>query len=138
MRTWIKIGFGILVIVSIIVLCFVFASKAHADMCMDDDTASKLVVEVAQGRISSDICSIKDEQIQVLQAQTDELKNIINIKNDELKIKDGAIASLNGLVERQKDDCNLMLKESKPSFFRQILSGLGFVGAGILIGVLAL
>ncbi len=119
---------------AVMLLCAV----AQADICMDAQTAGKLIVEVEQGRVSSDICAIKDEQIQVLQAQTDELKKIIQIKDEELSIKDGAITSLNGLIERQKSDCNAMLKEAKPSFFKQILSGLGFVGAGILIGVLAL
>jgi hypothetical protein len=111
---------------------------ANADICMDAQTAGKLIVEVEQGRVSSDICAIKDEQIQVLNQQREELQKIIALKDEQLSIKDGAITSLNGLVERQKDDCNAMLKESKPSFFRQILSGLGFIGAGILIGVLAL
>jgi hypothetical protein len=105
---------------------------------MDAQTAGKLIVEVEQGRVSSDICLIKDEQIQVLQSQIEELKKIIQIKDEELLIKDSAIASLNSLIERQKSDCNAMLKEAKPSIFKQILSGLGFVGAGILIGVLAL
>jgi hypothetical protein len=132
-----KIFLGILIL-SAFMWGFILYSCAHADICMNAQTAGKLIVEVEQGRVSSDICAIKDEQIQVLQSQIKELKKIIKIKDDELAIKDGAITSLNGLVERQKSDCNTMLKEAKPSFFKQIFSGLGFVGVGIMIGVLAL
>jgi hypothetical protein len=124
---------GILTI-SVLMWGFIFYSNANADICMDKDTAGHLIVEIEQSRINSDICIIKDEQIQILQSQILELKNIIKIKDEEMVVKNKAIKSLDDLIKKQKDDCNLMLKEAKPSFFKEVIKDVGFVGIGILIG----
>jgi hypothetical protein len=116
----------------------ILSGVAQAEICVDSTTAGKMLVEIEQSRVSTDICRIKDEQIQVLQAQVAELKRITDIKNDLLAIKDGAITSLNGLIERQRDDCNRMLKESKPSIIKQIFSLVGATGLGVIIALIAL
>ena len=118
-----------------VMLC---VALCEAEVCMSNDTAAKHIVTVERCKIDAEICGMKNEEIDLLGRKYGECRKIIVLKDSELSIKDGAITSLNGLVEKERDECAAMLTAAKPSLLKQVSSILGAIGLGILIGVLAL
>ena len=100
----------------------------------------------------------KCEELNVLhEHKMSELSQIINnhkliIENDNQKLKeledmiqninefkleqDKAIENLQQLLKTQKDGYEKVIQDSKPKFFDELFKGLGYVGLGLIIGLL--
>jgi len=119
----------------------VFALKAncHAvdiinvvqtEICMSEDTASKILVELERCRITESQIPDYEQAISNLNEQIQKQKEIIEQQKKALEEADKMLKEKDALIESAKKSC------PKPSFFGEVLKGLGFLGIGILVGVL--
>ncbi len=65
-----------------------------------------------------------------------ELEDIIKNINEFKLEQDKAITNLQELLKTQKDGYEKIIQDSKPTFLQELFEGLGYVGLGLLIGLL--
>jgi len=105
------------------------------DICMDEKNASAIVVEIEKCRImEQELGLLKDSNIE-LQKQIDLLKQIIELKNQQIEVGDKTIKQYSDLLKQQEEVYKEIIKNSKSSFFEKIKDAFSYVGIGILIGV---
>ena len=98
------------------------------EYCFVDSMVSQMIVEIKQCRIIKEQVKDYETAISLLEEQIEKQKEVIELQKEVIKNSDEII--------KQKD---ILLKEQKktqPSFFEQLLRGMGFLGVGIVIGAL--
>lgn len=118
----------------IFLLCLSLSAHA-ADICFPEATAGGMVVELEQCRIQRDELSLCKDAVKNIEQQTavqeEEILIYKSAVGDARKAADGYRA----LFDAQRQMYESALKEARPSVFEQAIKALGFVGAGILIGI---
>jgi len=94
-------------------------------VCFSESTAKEMVVEIEKCRIIYQQVLLLREANAELEKQTEYLTKIVQAKEEE-------VAACNEVMKKQEE----IAKENEPSFWGRVLSSLGFVGVGVLIGLL--
>lgn len=132
-----SIGVTIYTICLISAILMLLCSKAYpVDICLGPESAKGIVVELEQ-------CRIQKEELSLCTEAVRNLEQTVEIQNQEVDIYKSAIEDARkaadgykSLLDEQRKMYETALKESKPSLFEQVIKALGFIGGGILIGVL--
>ena len=104
------------------------SENTPVEYCFVDSTISQMIVEIKQCRIIKEQVKDYETAISLLEEQIEKQKEVIELQKEVIKNSDEII--------KQKD---ILLKEQKktqPSFFEQLLRGMGFLGIGIVLGAL--
>lgn len=83
------------------------------------------------------------EELQILKDQNAELykqvrlmKEVVDLQQQQLEASKKTVEVLQETIKAQGEAYEKQLKQSKPNIMYQILEYAGFLGAGILIGLL--
>jgi uncharacterized coiled-coil protein SlyX len=110
-----------------------WATNCHAvdiEICMSEDTASKILIELEGCRITEQQISDYEQTLQNLNEQIHKQTGIINQQQKALEEADKLLKEKDSLIESAEKSC------PKPSILSEIMKGLGFIGIGIIMGVL--
>lgn len=114
-----------------------FKTKVYADeICFTEEQAKKLVYELEQGKIAQDQVVLYKQENSELENQVKLLKEINDLKDQQLKIDEKTIQQYKDLIDFQKKSYEQIVKELKPSPVKQFLNNFGFMGVGLLLGLL--
>jgi hypothetical protein len=114
-----------------------FGTKVYADeICFTEEQAKKLVYELEQGKIAQDQVVLYKQENAELENQVKLLKEINDLKDQQIKINERTIEQYKDLIDFQKKSYEQIVKELKPSPVKQFLNNFGFMGIGLLIGLL--
>jgi TolA-binding protein len=100
------------------------------EICMSEDTASKILVELERCRITEQQISDYEQSLSNLNEQIQKQKEVIEQQKKALEEANRMLRDKDSLIERAEKSC------PKPSFFGELFKGLGFLGVGVLIGIL--
>jgi hypothetical protein len=98
------------------------------DICFSEPVAKKMVVDL-------ELKKNFEEQIGYYQEGNKELEYQVKLLKEINALQKEQIVQYKDLMKLQKDGYESIIKESKPSFIKKVFEGLGFVGFGILIGL---
>jgi len=73
-----------------------------------------------------------------LETQVKLLKETNKLKEEQITIGDRTIKQYQELIKFQKETYEQAVKDSRPNIFKQIIDALGFIGVGVVIGLIAL
>lgn len=130
-----------LFILSVILIPFILAEceiARAADITFDESVAGKMVVEIEQCRIMEDQIELYKESNAELEYQIKLQKDINNLQKEQLEVTKEAVKQYQELLKIQEDVYKQVIKDTKPNPIKKFIDSLGFVGIGVLIGVLAL
>lgn len=126
-----------LFVLFIFICLFILAvSSCSAEVCFSTDTAKVITVELEQCRIQKDELSLCNEAVRNLEQTVEAQDSAIVIYKSAIADARKAAESYKALLDEQRKMYEMVLKESRPSIFEQAIKAFGFIGAGILIGVL--
>jgi len=109
---------------------------AEESICFDKNTAGNIVVEIEKCRIDEKKIDILIKQNQELEKQISLLNQVIEKQKEQQEILKKEVESYKTLLATQKAGYEEEIKKAKPSLFNEMLKAFGFVGAGIVIGLL--
>lgn len=123
-----------------IILGILFYSSVgeSQNICFHQDVAGKIVVEIEECRNLKAQIQLYKQAVEELETQRNILKEIVALQKEQVEIADKTIKRQTELLNLQKEMYERELKEAKPSFIRQAVTALGYVGVGVLIGLLLL
>ncbi len=107
-------------------------------VCFSQGEASKIVVEVEKCEILKTQKKILEQQNEELRAQIELLKQVIALKDQQLVVANESVKDIREAMTFQRKMYEEQLKQSKPSFIQKILEGMGFIGIGVLMGIVLL
>lgn len=118
------------IIVIIFFTCLVFCSYSYAEesICFDESTASRMIVHIEK-------VSNLEEQIELYKEGNKELEYQVRLLKEVNGLRKEQVDQLQNLVKLQKDSYEAIIKESKPSFIRNLFNTIGAMGIGVLIGL---
>jgi len=112
---------------------FAFAKSCQAtDVCFTEESAKKLVVEL-------EVCQNIKGQIEIMKQQTIEDNNQAALLKDKIGLYERQLIICNENIEKWKkvaDEQEKICNEQKPKFMDQALKALGFLGLGIILGLI--
>lgn len=126
-----KLGIGLLLLG-----LFLFPSSSFAQICFDDATASRMVVELERAKIMEQQLSTQSSGNLELQNQIDILKTTINLYQEQITVYKN-MQEMNQKMSEMKDKaCTEQIKAATPTFFDNMQKYLTGVGVGgILAGI---
>lgn len=107
-----------------------------AEVCFDTETAKVMTVELEQCHIQRDELSFCNEAVRNLNQTVEAQEAAMVIYKTAIEDARKAAEGYRSLLDEQRKIYETALKESRPSLFEQALKALGFIGGGIIIGVL--
>jgi|GEM_PF-3505271 regulator of replication initiation timing len=127
-----------------IILCLsslLWCGAAFADeplVCFPDSEARQMLVPLEQGATEKAQIDALNQQVSALQAENVALKQ----QNDLLKqnsdlLKENA-AQYKELLQVQRDSYESIIKANKPNPVKEFFDRLGFVGIGVMLGIIAI
>ncbi len=105
-------------------------------ICFSAEDAGRMVVDLENYVKQADIIKLLKEENAELQVKIDNLEKISKIQNDQLNTTNETIEQLNSLIDSQRKAYEEQIKQSKPSFLKQVGIFVGAILAGIGIGSL--
>lgn len=130
-----------LFILSIVLIPFMLAEcemARAADITFDESIAGKMVVEIEQCRVTEDQIELYKEANAELEYQIKLSKDINNIQKEQLEVAKETVKQYQELLKTQEDVYKQAIKDTKPNLFKKLIDSLGFIGIGVLAGVLLL
>jgi len=116
---------AILLLISSIFICL----PAYAeDICFSEPTATRMVVDL-------ELKKNYEEQIGYYKEGNKELEYQIKLLKEVNTLQKEQITQYKDLMKIQKEGYESIIKESKPSFLHEVSKVIGFIGIGILIGL---
>jgi methyl-accepting chemotaxis protein len=97
---------------------------------MSEDTAKQMVVEIEKCRITESQITDYEQAVNNLNEQIKKQEEQIETQRKALEEASKIISEKDALIESAKKSC------PKPSILSEVLKGLGFIGIGIIMGVL--
>jgi len=121
----------ILTAINVLFFLLVWCLVARAEeICMSEDTAKQMVVELEKCRITESQITDYGQALQNLNEQIKKQEEQIEAQRKALEEASKIISDKDSLIERAEKSC------PKPSILSEVLKGLGFIGVGIIMGVL--
>ncbi len=124
-----------LVFVSSIIILFLASASFSADFCFDEKSIIQLEANLKQCEFDREELAkceqdraLADEEIKILKQKIELQKQIIELNERELQ-------QYKELLEYQRQSYEMLIKQNKPSTFKQIFNTLGFIGLGLLVGI---
>jgi len=112
-------------------IAFFLLVKANAEeICMSEETAKQMVVELEKCRITESQITDYEQALQNLNEQIKKQEEQIEAHRKALEEASKIISDKDSLIERAEKSC------PKPSILSEVLKGIGFLGIGIIMGVL--
>lgn len=122
-----------------LILALLIAGIAHAeDICFSEDTARRITVDLEKAKSLKEQVELYEKGNAELEKQITLLKEINKLKDEQIAINNMTIKQYQELLKFQKDTYEQIVKDAKPSVLKQIIDALGFIGIGILAGILIL
>ena len=106
------------------------------EVCFPEETSKIMVVEFERGRLISDEIVLLKQKNDELERQIKLLTEINSIQEQQIQTLKKATETYQDLLKAQGEAYEKQLKLSKPNIWAEILQGAGYVGLGILIGLL--
>jgi hypothetical protein len=126
-----------LLFLSLLIFLSVFSvSFAAEEICFPEDQAKKLVYELEQCRNIQDQVDLYRQENDQLEKQVGLLKEIINLKDQQLKISEKSVDQYKDLLQYQQKTYEQIVKDNQPSVGKEIIKVLGYIGIGVLIGLI--
>ena len=126
-----KLGIGLLLLGLIL-----FPSNSFGQICFDDSTASRMVVELERAKIMEQQLLTQSSGNVELQNQIDILKTTINLYQEQITVYKN-MQEMNQKMSDMKDKaCTEQIKAATPTFtenMQKYLTGVGI--GGILAGI---
>jgi len=105
-------------------------------VCFTEEDAKKIVVELENSAdYQEQIELLKDANVE-LEKQISFLKDINKLQQEQLTISKQTIESYKELIKSQREAYETEIKNTKPSIWKQIITGISGLGIGILIGLI--
>ncbi len=122
----------VLLLVFFVSLLFVVEYSHATEVCFTEEGTNRLVVELEQCQNLKEQINLFTQKSVEEERQIQLLKEKGSLQDRQLKTCNDTIEKWKGTVEEQKRICN----DQKPGFFNQLFKALGFVGIGVLVGVI--
>jgi len=119
-----------------IVLLFISVSPSYGQVCFDQVTADRMVVELQSCRFTEQELTFQEKKNLELMSMSE--KQTLLAKETEAKFKacSAALGKTDQLMKDKDAACDERVRQAKPSLWSMISGALGFFSAGILIGLL--
>lgn len=117
-----------------IFICF-SATVFAQDVCLSLDSAMDITVELEKCKFKSQMLDVEKQTTEELRKQVDLYKQLIDLKDKEIKVERLAKESYKEHGEFIQKSYAKALEDQKPSFIRQFINFVGFIGLGVLIGI---
>jgi hypothetical protein len=117
-----------LVILLLISSIFLYFPAYAEDICFSEPTANKIIVDL-------ELKKNYEEQIGYYKEGNKELEYQVKLLREVNSLQKEQITQYKDLMKLQKDGYESIIKESKPSFLHEVSKVIGFIGIGILIGL---
>ena len=128
-----------LFIIFIIIFPFFLAEceiARAADITFEESVAGKIVVEIEQCRITENQIELYKEANQELEYQIKLQKDINDLQKDQLEIAKETVKQYQELLKIQEDVYKQAIRDVKPNPVKKLIDAIGFIGIGILVGIL--
>jgi len=111
---------------------------ADAQICFDEATASRMVVELESSRIMAkelEQCQVIANSQETIATAWKEASNLFKVRAQK---SEEYAKQLKDLWELQSKAYEQAIKDAQPSIWEEIGKAAAFIGVGVLIGILAL
>lgn len=133
--TMVKVFFAIIGIL----LCIFTPANLHAeDVCVSEDSAKRIVVDLEKGKINEEQVITLRANNQEMEKQISLLREVVQLKDDQIAKNEELIGQQKQLMEYQVQACEEKVKNAKPDLLDGLIKIIGGVGIGVLIVVLLL
>lgn len=104
-------------------------------VCFTEEDTKKIVVELENSADYQEQVSLLKDANSELEKQIVSLKEINKLQQEQLEISKRTIESYKELIKTQREAYETEIKNTKPSIWKQIITGISGLGIGILIGL---
>lgn len=119
-----------------IILSFSSVAFAQDNVCFSVETAGKMVVELERSRIMAEVYNDLEVSNTELQTQVQLYEELLSTERAKSGVYEETIETYNKAFADQRRACEQAIEDAKPSFLKQLISNLGVLGLGILVGLL--
>jgi len=120
----------------IIFILFICQTLYSAEACFSEKSTIKLETDLKQCDFDRQEFQKCEEDKALADEEIKQLKEKIELYKEAIKTNEQAIKQYKDLLQYQKDSYEKIIKENKPSIFREIFNSLGFIGIGIIVGLI--
>ena len=106
------------------------------DVCYSEDTAKQITVDLEKAKSLKEQVELFEKGNAELEKQVSLLKEMNKLKDEQIAIGDKTIKQYQELLKFQKDTYEQAVKDTSPSVLKQVIDALGFLGIGVLAGVI--
>lgn len=114
------------------------ADEDTSPVCFLEVDASRMVVELEQGRLRQEQVTQYAMALQELEKQVGLLKEAMVLQSEQLEIARKTVQAYQQLLEVERQTCKAQVDAAKPSMIKTLFGTLGAVGIGVLLGILVL
>lgn len=125
-------------IICLIGLMFVSVPAFAEDICFSEDTAKQITVELEKTKNLKEQVELYKTANSELVEQTKLLKDMLKLKDEQIAASDRTIKQYQEIIKFQKETYEQAIKDVKPNPIKKLIDDLGFIGIGIMIGILIL
>jgi len=119
-----------------IILSLNFGAIAADNICFDQPTAGKIVVEIERSRLMGEAYKALEDSNVELQIQLKAYEDMLAAEQAKEGVYEDTIRTYDQALTAQRQACDQALREAKPSFVKQLINNLGFIGIGALLVLL--
>ncbi len=105
-------------------------------VCFTEEDTKKIVVELENSADYQEQVSLLKDANSELEKQIVSLKEINKLQQEQLEISKRTIESYKELIKTQREAYETEIKNTKPSIWKQIITGISGLGIGVLIGLI--
>lgn len=109
---------------------------AEDGICFADGTSGQIVVELEKGRIMVEAYQMLEDSNVELQNQLRIHEDLLAAEQEKARVYEETIRTYDKAITSQRQACEQAIREARPSFFRQVINNFGFIGIGVLVGLL--
>jgi hypothetical protein len=109
--------------------------KTSTNICFDEETAKRMIVELEQGRILKEQLKVSEDIIQTYKEREQYWKDYVKGQDEIIKIQQRTIDQYKQLVKTQEEMYEKQLKDAKPTFWQKVGEVSSYVAIGVIVGV---
>ena len=119
-----------------IVLLFMSITPVYGQVCFNQETADRMVVELQSCRFTEQELTFQEKKNLELMSVSEKQAQLARETEAKFKACSAALGKTDQLMKDKDAACDERVKQAKPSLWSMISSALGCVGIGLLIGIL--
>jgi hypothetical protein len=106
------------------------------EFCFSEEQAKKIAADLKYCSFDSVEKDLYIQDNNELNKEVDLLKQKVDLLKEVITLQDKTITQYQDLLKYQKESYKEIIEANKPSVWKQIFQAVGFVGIGVLIGLI--